>query len=63
MHTNGYMFSYVYTIGSKGRVHEEHEPITYEQTRNTCSNHLSIESKGCVRQEHKPLNDEQKKKT
>jgi hypothetical protein len=57
MHTNGCEISYVCTIRSKGRVYDE--PLTYEQTQKTCSNHLSTGSKGCVHQEHKPLNDEQ----
>jgi hypothetical protein len=63
MHTNEYKISYVCTVGSKGRVHEEHEPLTYEHIWKTCSDHLSTGSKGRVHQEHEPLNDEQMKNT
>jgi hypothetical protein len=53
------VLSYVFSTRSKGRVHEEHEPLTYEQTTKTCVSHSSIGSKGHVHQEHEPLNDEQ----
>ena len=63
MYTNGFVFSYVCSTGSKGRVREEHEPLTYEQTPETCESHPSSGSKGLVHQEQEPLNDEQVKNT
>jgi hypothetical protein len=63
MHTNGYEISYIRTTRSKCHVRLEHEPLSYEQTWNTCLNHSSTVSKGCVHQEYKPLNDEQIKNT
>jgi hypothetical protein len=61
MYTNGFMLSYVYSTRSKGRVREEHGPLTYEQTPKTCVSHSSTGLKGLVHQEHEPLNDEQVK--
>jgi hypothetical protein len=52
------MISYINIIGLKDRVREEHEPLTYGETQNTSSNHLSTGSKGRVHQEHETLNDE-----
>jgi hypothetical protein len=43
---------------SKGRVREEHEPLTYEQTQKEGVYHPSSGSKGSAHEEHKPLNDE-----
>jgi hypothetical protein len=63
MHTNEYEISYVCTIGSKGCVHEEHEPLTYEQTWKTCLDNLSTGSKDHVHQQHEPLKDEHMKNT
>jgi hypothetical protein len=59
MHTGGYEFFYFYTPRSKGRAREEHEPLTYEQMKNTWYDHLSTGSKGHVHDEHEPLNDKQ----
>jgi hypothetical protein len=56
-------FMQVYSTRSKGHVREEHEPLTFEQTRKTCISHPTTRSKGLVHQEQEPLNDEQAKNT